>query len=182
LFDLSSSGGVGHWPRLLGLAPIAAIIQEDQFVTCSSSAHELEELRTFVGQSDVIFRFVSVTLSRSDAQGSDIRIEIRHDKLRQLAVPRACLKRSLHQRAKIGIACVDQPLGFVDRQIPKPGLVHAFEGVDLAPCDVRRNLAIVEGVVERGLQDCRWLRESGRRWRNRVGALTLGLGRSSGNG
>jgi integrase len=43
-----------------------------------------------------------------------------------MAIARASLKRRLHQRAKIGIACIDEPLGFIDRQIGFHGLRHTW--------------------------------------------------------
>jgi hypothetical protein len=112
--DLGSLDCFRHWAYLLRFAPITPGVQEDQFVARTAGTHHPEKLRALVGQCNVIFLFVAVSLSCPDADGSHVRIKIGYDELRQLAVPRASLKRSLHEGTKIGIARVDQPLCIIE--------------------------------------------------------------------
>jgi hypothetical protein len=54
-----------------------------------------------LGPYDVIFLFVSIALSSPQAHGCHIGIETRHDELRQLAIPRASVKRSYTSGRKL---------------------------------------------------------------------------------
>ena len=70
------------------------------------------------------------------------------------SVTGAGLQRGHDHRPEFRVGGVGKSLGFSDRQVAHTRGVYILERLELAPCRVGRGLAVVESLIERGLQDC----------------------------
>src|SRR5690349_15753832 len=80
-----------------------------------------EERPAFIRQDDVT-RLSRLALP--DGYRPNVRVEISDRQAAQLAIASARLQRGLHQRSKLSVACIDEPLCLSDCQIAKARAVN----------------------------------------------------------
>ena len=80
-------------------------------------------------------------------------VEIRHGHARQFAITATSYQRALNEDAEILRACVDDASALVGAEVADERGVCFAKRLYLAPRFVGDDAALVEGMVERGLED-----------------------------
>src|SRR5829696_1871316 len=96
-------------------------------------------------------RLIGLALSNRD--GARVGVEVVDLETDELAIPRTRLQGGLDDGPECRLARVYEAPSFSNRQVLDPRRINSAKWLHLAPCRVRGELAVIERVVQRGLQD-----------------------------
>src|SRR6516164_9120511 len=138
--NLGALAGLSHRTRLIALAPAIAIrLAENKLNARSPGREPPEELNPLVVQDDMPSL---PTLAGADMQGPGIGVEVATLQRRELTEAAAGQQSGSDQIAELALRRVDEAPAFIDRQIPDPGGIGLFEGLDSAPSVIGSDLAL----------------------------------------
>src|SRR5208282_3444157 len=93
------------------------------------------------------------TLRQTHAHGTRFSVETCDGHTDQFAVATACGKRGLDKRAEVARTGVDKPPTFICSEISNDSCVDFSKWFDSAPSVVRVDATLVEGMIERSIED-----------------------------
>ena len=92
-------------------------------------------------------------LTFADCHGSGIGVKVGDLEANQLAVSTARQQSALHDIAERPVTGIDQSAAFIDGEEANDRSIDLAERLHLSPRIVARNVALLEGVVERRLEN-----------------------------
>src|ERR1700730_4090332 len=91
-------------------------------------------------------------LACPNMHGPGIRVEVGNPKIGEFAVASTGCQGCADESSELGVTSVDQPLRFIDLQVPNPSSVSLFKRSDTPPGVIRGDLALAPSHIERSLE------------------------------